>query len=55
MEKGVLLIEKLEILGEGCIFGKQHRDSFPVGKSCREKYPLEIVHSDIYGPMQKPL
>jgi transposase InsO family protein len=46
------MIEKLERICEGCIFGKQHRESFPVGKSYREKYPLEIVHSDICGPMQ---
>jgi transposase InsO family protein len=54
MVKGFPLIEKPERICEGCIFGKQHRESFPVGKSYREKAPLEIVHSDICGPMQTP-
>jgi hypothetical protein len=54
MVKGFPLIEKPERICEGCIFGKQHRESFPVGKSYREKDPLEIVHSDICRPMQTP-
>ena len=35
-------------------FGKQNIDSFPIGKSYRTHKPLEIVHSDICGPMQTP-
>jgi hypothetical protein len=54
MVKGFPLIEIPERICEGCIFGKQHRESFLVGKSYREKDPLEIVHSDICGPMQTP-
>jgi hypothetical protein len=54
MVKGLPLIEKLERICDGCIFGKQHRESFPVGKSYREKTPLEIVHLDNCGPMQTP-
>ena len=46
------LIDRLERVCEGCIFGKQHRETFPVGKSYRACTPLEIVHSDICGPMQ---
>ena len=48
------LIEKLDSLCEGCILGKQHRESFPSGKNIREKASLEIVHSDLCGPMQTP-
>jgi hypothetical protein len=40
MVKGFPLIEKIEIICEGCIFGKKHRESFPVGKSYTEKDPL---------------
>ena len=29
-----------------------HRENFPVGKSYRACTPLEIMHSDIFGPMQ---
>ena len=39
MVKGFPLIEKPDNLCEGCILGKQHRESFPVGKSIREKAP----------------
>ena len=54
MVKGLPLIEKPNSLCEGCILGKQHKESFPAGKSIREKAPLEIVHSDVCGPMQIP-
>jgi hypothetical protein len=54
MVKGLPLIEKPERICEGCIFGKKHRESFLVGNSFRGKDPLEIVHSDICGPMQIP-
>ena len=52
MVKRVPLIDKTKRVCEGCIFGKQHRDNFPVEKSYRAHTPLEIVHSDISGPMQ---
>ena len=39
---------------EICILEKQHRESFPVGGSYREREPLELVHTDICGPMQTP-
>ena len=45
MVKGLLLVEKPNSLCKGCILVKQHRESFPVGKSIREKAPLEVVHS----------
>lgn len=40
---------------EGCVCGKQHKLSFPVGKSWRDKKRLELVHADICGPMNTPL
>lgn len=54
MVEGLHLIEKPERVFEGCILGKQHRESFPVGKSTREKVPLEIIHSYLCGPMETP-
>jgi hypothetical protein len=54
MVKCLPLIEKTKRICEGCIFGKQHRESFPVGKSYREKSPLKIVHLYICGLMQTP-
>ena len=52
MVRGLPLIEKPESICEGCILGKQHRETFPAGKSMRAKAPLEIVHSVLCGPMQ---
>lgn len=39
-----------EICGD-CTVSKQHRDSFPKGKSWRAKNVLELVHSDLCGPI----
>ena len=52
MVKGFPLINKPEIVCEGCIFGKQHRETFSVEKSYKAHTPLEIVQYDICGPMQ---
>ena len=52
MVKGLPLIEKPDSLCEGCILGKQHREKFPSRKSIWAKAPLEIIHSDLCGPMQ---
>eukprot|EP00253_Pinus_taeda_P027111 PITA_27111 len=54
MVKGLPLIEKPDSLCEGCILGKQHKESFPAGKSIRAKSLLEIVHYDVCGLMQIP-
>ena len=51
MVKGFPLIDRPERVCEGCIFGKQHRETFPVRTSYRACTPLEIVHFDICGPM----
>ena len=37
---------------EGCAHGKQKRASFPKGHATRASEILEIVHSDVCGPMQ---
>ena len=36
---------------EACVFGKQHRDRFSVGKSWRAIKPLMLVHVDLCSPM----
>lgn len=36
---------------EECCVGKQHRESFQKGKAWRASAPLELVHSDICGPI----
>ena len=36
---------------ESCELGKQHRKSFPQNMSKRATHKMELVHSDICGPM----
>ncbi|KAL8094563.1 hypothetical protein AgCh_036190 [Apium graveolens] len=50
MVDGLPEINKPENLCEACVKGKQHRQSFPIGKSWRARRPLEIVHTDIADP-----
>ncbi|CAL9018585.1 unnamed protein product [Prunus brigantina] len=37
---------------EGCVYGKSHREPFENEKPWRAKNPLELIHTDVYGPMQ---
>lgn len=37
---------------ETCILDKQHRLPFNSKNSRRARYPLELVHTDLVGPMQ---
>ncbi|KAI5314901.1 hypothetical protein L3X38_044077 [Prunus dulcis] len=37
---------------EGCVLGKQSREAFPREAISRASTPLELIHSDICGPMQ---
>ncbi|CAL5340443.1 unnamed protein product [Camellia sinensis] len=54
-EKGMVFglpkIGSIELC-EGCIYGKQTRKSFPVGKAWRASTCLELIHADLCGPMQ---
>ncbi|KAL0402499.1 UNVERIFIED_CONTAM: Retrovirus-related Pol polyprotein from transposon TNT 1-94 [Sesamum latifolium] len=53
MVKGLPSIKKSATICEGCIYGKMHK--LPFSKtSWRASAPLELVHSDICGPMQTP-
>ena len=39
---------------EGCILGKMQRASFPKDGSVRAEHRLQLIHSDVCGPMQTP-
>ena len=54
MVKGFPCIEKLAGSCESCISGKHHREKIIFGVSCRAKALLELVHTDLCGPMQTP-
>jgi hypothetical protein len=54
MVKGLPCIQQPASSCESCILGKHHREKFVSGVSYKEKDPLEIVHTDLCGPMQTP-
>ena len=37
---------------KACIHGKQHRDSFPKKPSTRASQILQLIHSDVHGPLK---
>ncbi|CAN6694655.1 unnamed protein product [Malus baccata var. baccata] len=39
---------------EGCALGKHSRDAFPKETKWKATIPLELIHTDICGPMQTP-
>ncbi|CAN6570977.1 unnamed protein product [Malus baccata var. baccata] len=49
---GLPKLEMSQSVCEGCMLGKQHRDSFPSQSTWRAKDPLELIHTDLCGPMQ---
>ena len=51
MVTGLPRIQSPSQICEKCAVGKQHRDHFPKGKSWGVKKVLELVHFDIYRPI----
>ncbi|RVW83943.1 Retrovirus-related Pol polyprotein from transposon RE1 [Vitis vinifera] len=47
-------IEEKNEVCDGCALGKHHRQSFPKGVAWRAKKVLELIHTDICGPMSTP-
>ena len=47
---GLPKINTLDVC-EGCIYGKQSRKPFPIGKAWRASNCLELIHADLCGPM----
>ena len=47
---GLPKIDNLEFC-EGCVYRKQIRVSFPINKAWRASSCLEMVHTDVCGPM----
>ena len=52
MVKGLPFVQHLDQFCEGCIFGKHSRRSFPQESFSRAKEPLELVHTDLCGPIK---
>ncbi|KAL0443713.1 UNVERIFIED_CONTAM: Retrovirus-related Pol polyprotein from transposon TNT 1-94 [Sesamum latifolium] len=51
MVKGLPPINHPNQLCEGCLYGKQARKSFPKESMTRAQHPLELIHSDVCGPI----
>ena len=51
MVKGLPTFKRENGKCEACIYGKQHRETFPPS-SWRENMRLKLVHNDICGPLQ---
>ncbi|KAL0323577.1 UNVERIFIED_CONTAM: Retrovirus-related Pol polyprotein from transposon TNT 1-94 [Sesamum angustifolium] len=47
-------IQAIEGACEACLQGKQHKKPFPSGTSWRTKAVLELIHTDVCGPMRTP-
>ena len=39
---------------ESCVLGKHHREMFQKGKAWCAKEPLQLIHSDIFYPLEVP-
>ena len=52
MVRGLPNINVDKCLCEACLLGKQHREKFEKGKAWRARQKMELVHSDLCGPMQ---
>ncbi|KAE8679159.1 Zinc ion binding, putative isoform 1 [Hibiscus syriacus] len=52
MVKGLPRINHPDQLCEGCLAGKQLRKSFPKESETRAKKPLELIHTDVCGPIK---
>ena len=52
MVKGLPSINHPDQVCEGCLLGKQFRKSFPRESDSRAKKPLELIHTDVCGPIK---
>nr|GEU61793.1 retrovirus-related Pol polyprotein from transposon TNT 1-94 [Tanacetum cinerariifolium] len=54
MVKGLDHIDYPNQVCEGCLFGKHARSSFPKESTSRAKKPLQLIHTDLCGPITPP-
>ena len=40
------------MINNQCLIGKQHKNSFQIGRSRSAKQPLEFMNTDIYDPRE---
>jgi len=49
--RGMPMIDRVEEFCDGCALGKQHRAAFPQATAYRTDRGLELVHTDLCGPI----
>jgi hypothetical protein len=52
MVEGLPMLKNEYVACEGCALGKMHKDEFPSNFDRRKIDVLELVHTDVCGPMQ---
>ena len=48
----LLVSTKVEEVCAGCVSGKYHKEKFDKEQIWRASYPLELIHTNLCGPMQ---
>ncbi|KAL5573510.1 hypothetical protein UlMin_023107 [Ulmus minor] len=51
---GLKILRQKNMMRDLPTIKKQHQQPFPFGKAWRAKKPLELVHTDVCGPMRTP-
>jgi hypothetical protein len=49
---GLPVLTEVEDVCAGCASGKHHRDKFDKEQAWKASYPLELIHTDLCGPIQ---
>lgn len=50
--KTMVVMKNNHVEYEACALGKQHREKFPIHEEKRQREILELIHTDVCGPMQ---
>ena len=51
MVVGLPRTDSLNVVYDGCFYGKQYRKPFPIGKAWRAGHVPELMHADLCGPI----
>ena len=54
MVLGLPSISSTKGVCEGCFLGKHHMEMFEKGQAWHAKEQLQLIHSDICGPLETP-
>ena len=52
MVEGIAMLKNENVVCDGCALGKMHRDEFSPNPNKKNRDVLDLVHTDVCGPMQ---